>query len=228
MTTAPLTFLTNPGKAPLMDALTGTLTKAPSKWAEPEQSTDRGAKAGGQRVHERGHLLEGEAGDALVGGHEVTFRGGAGSGWRGRARGARRRAHGALRGRRRCVREDSLELVGEGQSGARPKTSGFAMATSMIALFILLRSSSEPSQYRAFRECGISPFGGCNPAALSPALSLCNPPLRPGYPTKINMAIDNKFTACQVILPGRGRQRRQDAFTARHLRIFLDCRHRLH
>jgi len=43
---------------------------------EPEQPTDRGAMAGRQRVHERSQLFEGGAGDELVDGHEVTFRGG--------------------------------------------------------------------------------------------------------------------------------------------------------
>ena len=45
-----------------------------------EQPTDRGGKVVGQRAHELGQLVEGCAGDAIVDGHEVSPRGGAGSG----------------------------------------------------------------------------------------------------------------------------------------------------
>ena len=72
---------------------------------------------------------------------------------------------------------------------ARPKAKGFAMAFFMIALIILLRLSSAPSQYQVFKKNGVGPFGGCNPAAVSSALSLCNPPPGLGFHTKINIAI---------------------------------------
>ena len=80
------------------------------------------------------------------------------------------------------------------------------MATFMISFSILLRSSSESSQYQAFRKNGVWPFGGCNPAAAFSALSLCNLPPGPGFPTKIIIAIPRRKFAEQYSddLPGMG------------------------
>jgi len=59
------------------------------------------------------------------------------------------------------------------------------MAIFKIALLILLRLPSASSLYQVFRENGVGPFGGCNPAAVSSALSLCNLPPGLGFHTKI-------------------------------------------